>query len=590
VASPGPDYPVHEGSSPLVANVLLVDDRPENLVALEAVLEPLRQNLVTAASGAEALKRVLEEDFAVILLDVQMPELDGFETASLIKQRERSRHVPIIFLTALDCQETQTLRAYAVGAVDYLTKPYDPTILRSKVEVFIGPYHQRRQAEALAHQALHDELTGLPGRVLFRDRVGMALSHRRRRPGTIGVLYFDLDGFKAVNDSFGHEAGDELLATVAKRVAAGLRPSDTLARFGGDEFTVLCDEITERSDLAMIAHRISAAVAEPLHLSCGRICLTTSIGISVAAEGSTPEALVREADAAMYLAKRSGGGRHEIFDGEMRQRAVRRVQAEVALGQAVERGELRLHYQPKFEVATGSLDGLEALVRWQSPERGLLAPAAFIGLAEETGVIVPLGEWVLVEALEQARRWRAANPAAAPICMSVNVSARQLALPSLVERVARALEDTGTDPSLLCLEITESAAMTQVESTFAVLSALKELGLQLAIDDFGTGYSSLAYLRLFPLDVLKIDRSFVSGLHQHTSNSSIVGAVITLARALELRAVAEGVEQPGELAELHRLGCDVAQGYLLGRPQPAGELTAVVTADATSPGSRFRPS
>ncbi len=568
------------------ANLLLVDDRPENLRALEAILEPLHQNLVKATSGDQALKELLHRDFAAIVLDVQMPGLDGFQTAALIKERERTRHVPIIFLTALDREQQQTLRGYSVGAVDYMHKPFDPTILRSKVEVFIDLHQLRAHAEALAHQALHDGLTGLPNRILFTDRVEMALARVKRRSATLGLLYFDLDGFKRINDSLGHDAGDEVLVAVADRVRSVLRPADTLARFGGDEFTVLSEEIVSPGDLGGIARRIAAVVAEPVALGVGMAHVSASIGVALAAEDSTSESLVREADAAMYLAKQSGGGRYEVFDAEMRRRALRRLETEHALTRALERREFRLHYQPKVNVVTGQIVGLEALVRWNNPESGLLPPAEFIGLAEETGMIVPLGAWVLTEALEQARRWRDSHPAAPPLAMSVNLSARQLALPDLVEVVRSAIRDTRTDPALLWLEITESVAMGHAQSTFAMLEALKELGLRLAVDDFGTGYSSLSYLKSFPVDILKIDRSFVSGLDRDPASASIVAAVINLAHALGLTAVAEGVEEVGELTELRRMGCDVAQGFLLGRPQPAADMEHAIASASVSADSR----
>jgi diguanylate cyclase (GGDEF)-like protein len=558
-----------------VANVLLVDDRPENLIALEAILEPLRQNLVRAGSGEEALKRLLNDEFAVILLDAEMPGLDGFETAAHIKRRERTRHVPIVFLTALHTGERHALRGYAAGAVDYMNKPFDPAILRSKVEVFID---LRRQADALAHQALHDALTGLPNRVLFLDRVDLALARLKRRSSTLGVLYFDVDGFKAVNDSFGHGMGDELLVSVAKRVRSVLRPTDTLARLGGDEFTVLAEDLAHPQDLVAIADRIGTAVAVPLQGDAAHPSLTASIGIAVGGEESTPDSLVRDADAAMYLAKRAGGDRYEIFDGEMRRRTRRRSEREHALRRAVEQREFCVHYQPKVNVATGRIEAVEALVRWDSPDRGLLAPKQFIELAEETGIIVPLGAWVLVEALEQARRWRDAHPDRPPIAMAVNLSARQLAAPDLVDLVVSALRDTQTEPSMLCLEVTESVAMGRGQRGFAVLAALNQLGLRLAVDDFGTGYSSLSYLKSFPVDVLKIDRSFVTGLNHHPVNASIVAAVIALAHALDLTAVAEGVETEGELAELRRLECDLAQGYLLGRPKCAAEIERAIAA------------
>jgi diguanylate cyclase (GGDEF)-like protein/PAS domain S-box-containing protein len=428
----------------------------------------------------------------------------------------------------------------------------------------------RKQAELeLSHLALHDTLTGLPNRALFLDRLGLALRRTERRSGSVAVLFGDLDRFKVVNDSLGHDAGDRLLVDVAGRIGAALRPADTVARFGGDEFTILCEDIAGEIEAATIAQRIVDVFREPFVLEDGEVFLATSLGIAIArGEGATDqraEDLIRDADAAMYRAKERGKGRYEIFDEAMRADAVARLETESALRRALERGELRLHYQPEVDLATGSIAGFEALIRWEHPLRGLLHPSAFIPLAEETGLIVGIGEWVLREACTEAARWPA------PLTLSVNLSARQLAQHDLVAVVRRALSETGTDPAKLCLEITESAVMESGAATTAQLRALKSLGVRLAIDDFGTGFSSLAHLRRFPVDVLKIDGTFVSGLGREPQDASIAAAVISLAHALDLTTVAEGVETDEQLAILKQLGCDLGQGYLFARPRPADE-------------------
>ena len=425
----------------------------------------------------------------------------------------------------------------------------------------------RKQAELeLSHAALHDSLTGLPNRALFLDRLGLALRRTERRSGSVAVLFCDLDRFKVVNDSLGHDAGDRLLVDVAQRIGAALRPSDTVARFGGDEFTILCEDIAGEIEAATIAQRIVDVFREPFQLEDGEVFLATSLGIAIArGADDRAEDLIRDADAAMYRAKERGKGRYEIFDEAMRADAMARLETESALRRALERAELRLHYQPEIDLGTGEISGFEALLRWEHPVRGLLGPSAFMPLAEETGLIVGIGEWVLREACAEARRWPE------PLTLSVNLSARQLAQQDLVAMVRRALAETGMDPARLCLEITESAVMESGTATTAQLRALKSLGVCLAIDDFGTGFSSLAHLRRFPVDVLKIDGTFVAGLGREPQDASIVAAVISLAHALDLETVAEGVETDEQLEILKELGCDLAQGYLFARPAPPEE-------------------
>jgi len=532
------------------ASILLVDDRKENLMALGEILQPLGQNLVLARSGDEALKRLLAADFACILLDVQMPGLDGFATAAHIKQRERSRHIPIIFLTAISREPHQALKGYSAGAVDYLAKPFDPWILRSKVAVFVDLYLERKRAQVAERALLHQAF---------------------RRSEDAAVLFLDIDRLKWVNDSLGHAAGDQLLVDVAGRLQGVLRPGDTVARFGGDEFVVLCDDLSHPGEAVYVAERLREALATPFHLGGREICLTASIGIALASTSThdTPDALLRDADAAMYRAKERGRDRVELFDDHMRSRAMARLETESTLRRAIDQGQLRVHYQPVIELATGRATGLEALVRWQHPERGLVPPSEFISVAEETGLIVGLGAFVLTEACTQVARWNGRCPDRPPLTVSVNLSAHQLHTRGLRELVAEVLQQTRLQPELLCLEITETALVEDADISRAALDSLKDLGVTLAVDDFGTGYSSLLYLRRFAVDVLKIDRSFVVGLGTSAEDTAIVSGVVGLAQALGLQAVAEGVETPEQVVLLKGLGCALAQGYHWSEPLTA---------------------
>jgi diguanylate cyclase (GGDEF)-like protein/PAS domain S-box-containing protein len=424
---------------------------------------------------------------------------------------------------------------------------------------------RKRAEEALAHDAFHDSLTGLPNRRLFLDRLGAVLSRLARRPSEVAVLFIDIDNFRVVNDSLGHVAGDRVLVQLAERLRAVTRVADTLARFGGDEFVLLCEDLGERGQAALIAERIRALTKDPFLVDNQAVHLSVSVGIRFAeAPDRRPEELLRDADAAMFQAKERGRSRHEIFDDAMRAAAVVRFETGVALRAALERSELRLWYQPQVSLADPGIVGAEALLRWQHPDRGLLSPAEFIPVAEQTGLIVPIGNWVLGEACRQLARWRRRR--APGLTVSVNVSAVQLAQQDLPRTVADVLAREALDPSALWLEITESVLMDDPESVVGVLTALKDLGIRLAIDDFGTGYSSLSYLRHFPVDALKIDRSFVRGLGHDDDDDATVRLIIHLARNLGLVVVAEGVETDEQLEELISLECDRAQGFYFARP------------------------
>jgi diguanylate cyclase (GGDEF)-like protein len=423
--------------------------------------------------------------------------------------------------------------------------------------------------EEVRHNALHDPLTGLPNRSLFMDRLTQALARSRRSGARPAVLFVDLDHFKVVNDSLGHAAGDELLRCVAPRLATALRAHDTIARFGGDELIILCDDVTDDAQARLVGERLLRSFEEgPFDIFGDHVHVTASVGIALADSASTPESLVRDADAAMYRSKESGRARVEVFDEQLRRRVMDRLRLEGALRRAAEAGELTLAYQPIVSLADGSPEHVEALMRWHSEELGHVSPAEFIPLAEETGLIVPLGRWALEQACADAAAWRAAGEVAS-VC--VNISPRQLVQPEFASMVAEILERTGLHPAGLGLEITESVLMEQGDRPLRVLRELRQLGVRVILDDFGTGYSSLGYLQELPLDTVKLDRAFIAGLDEpgNESSSAIVSAVVTMAHALELSVVGEGVETPEQAERLRRLGCAMAQGFWFARPEPA---------------------
>jgi diguanylate cyclase (GGDEF)-like protein len=428
---------------------------------------------------------------------------------------------------------------------------------------------------------MHDSLTGLPNRALFLDRLIHAVAWSKRHRSTFTVMFIDLDRFKLINDSLGHKTGDQVLTEVAQRLDGALRSSDTAARFGGDEFIVLCEDISDEQQAIRVAERIIKSLEAPLELENDTMFVSASIGIVVASgqEVDDPESLIREADSAMYRAKKRGV-RCELFDNDLRARVRQRQAIEHALRDALEREEFRVLFQPQIELRSGEIFGVEALVRWDHPQRGLLAPADFLWLAEETGLIVPIGGWVLREALRQGQRWRQARPDK-PLQIGVNLSGRQHSDPKLIELVSDALRETGTEPDSLCLEITESVVMHNVDSDFETLKSLKDLGVKLSVDDFGTGYSSLGSLKRLPVDSLKVDRSFVAGLDEEvgSKDGAIVTAVISLAHTLGLMAVAEGIETADQLERVRALDCDVAQGFYFARPRPAAVIDELLGAE-----------
>ncbi|GAC1544044.1 MAG: hypothetical protein NVS2B7_18140 [Herpetosiphon sp.] len=436
--------------------------------------------------------------------------------------------------------------------------------------------------DQLEHQAFHDALTNLPNRTLFVERLtdALALAQDYRRPATVAVLFLDLDRFKVINDSLGHAAGDQLLKTVAERLQECVRPGDTCARLGGDEFSILLADISDAEVATAVADRIAEELHKPFMLGEHEVYTSTSIGIALSGPSSERAGdLLRDADLAMYIAKRDGKARYVIFDPELNTNALERLKLETDLRHAIDRDELRVFYQPIVSLDTGRICQVEALVRWQHPQLGLVAPAEFISIAEETGLIVPMGEWVLEHACRQVLAWQQEQLSNAPIMLNANLSARQFQHTELTKSIGHILQKTGFDPSYLRLEITESVAMRDAPITITTLHELKALGAQLAIDDFGTGYSSLAYLKRFPIDTLKIDRSFVDRLGQNAEDTAIVHMIMMLAKTLKLKVTGEGIETAEQLAELQALGCDHGQGYFFAKPLPS-DATGVLLLQA----------
>jgi diguanylate cyclase (GGDEF)-like protein len=495
----------------------------------------------------------------LVLLDLSLPDSFGLETFT--KVYAHSPTVPIIVLTGND-DHMLALSAVKSGAQDYLVKGrLDRELLLRSMQYSI---ERKRYQQQLEHQANYDALTGLPNRNLLHDRLRQAV-YSQRNPRAIAVVFMDLDHFKFVNDSLGHSVGDKLLKGMGERLRSVLREGDTVGRVGGDEFVLILNDQANEEVIFRAMQRISAKVAEPIDVEGKELYVTCSAGISLyPQDGPDVDTLLKHADAAMYRAKEHGRNNFQFYTSEMNDRVNERLSLEHALRRALERHEFLLHYQQKNDLRTGAIIGAEALVRWNHAEWGLVRPARFIPLAEETGLIVPLGEWVLGEACRQARAWM--DSGLKPGVVSVNLSARQFRQEGLVRVVSRILEETRLDPSLLEFELTESMVMHNVEAAITTLQGLKSLGVALSVDDFGTGYSSLSYLRQLPVDTLKIDRSFVRdiGAGENPDDGVIAQAIISLGHSLRLKVIAEGVETDAQLRFLKRHGCDELQGFLYG--------------------------
>ncbi|HVP03120.1 MAG TPA: EAL domain-containing protein [Solirubrobacteraceae bacterium] len=557
--------------------LLVVEARPGDAHHVAALLEGAGLTLDVLAAGrlSDAVDELLDAPIDIVLLAAPV---DGSDVLDALGQLHAvAVDVPIVLLTGDEDHEA-ALRAIRRGAQDVLLRDEldGPRLVRALAYAVA----RERVDTELTRQALHDPLTGLPNRVLLRDRLAQSLGRLGRHDGAIALLVLDLDGFKAVNDSLGHEAGDRLLVDVARRITDVLRSGDTAARFGGDEFVVLCEDVGGEHEAVNVAERIAVALSEPFAPTGGgeEIEIRASIGIALArGAGVRHETLLRDADSAMYRSKQRGVA-YEVFDDDMRRRASHRLGLEADLRRALEEGEFTLHYQPIFQLTSGSITGCESLLRWRHPNRGLVAPAEFLEVAEESGVMVPLGAWAIASAARQAALWGIDRREAGPVTVSINLSPRQVLHPDTVTVVASAIERSGVPAGAISLEFTEAAAMADLERAKRVLTALKNLGVGLAIDDFGTGHSSLRLLEQLPVDAIKIDRSFTNGMGESHEEAAIVAAIIGLAHAFGLTAIAEGVEQLAQVDRLRALGCDAAQGFYFARPQPSSELTGLLVA------------
>jgi diguanylate cyclase (GGDEF)-like protein len=596
--------------------VLLVNDHPASLLALASLLNRTKGDndyeVVTAQSGEEALRHVLHQHFAVILLDVSMPGMDGFETAEIIHSHPRSASIPIIFVTAHYADELNRLKGYQKGAVDYLITPLIPQILQNKVSVFVelakknllleyktdelaelnrglqvqqmqdlkrinatleAEIIERRQAEERAHGlATRDALTGLMNRRSLIEHLDHSIAHAARHKKGLALLFLDMDSFKTINDTLGHDVGDELLIEVATRIRNSVRESDMVARLGGDEFVVLMEGMPSYPDAAEVAKKIVQANMPVYNIGSHALKTSASIGISLyPQDGTSVQTLMKNADLAMYHAKHQKRGSIQFFHEELNARLLERTQLQLEMQQALEKEEFELYYQPKVDIVSGRVAGVEALIRWHHPRLGLITGAQFISEAADSGHLVPIGEWVIAAACAQAKRWLDAHPAFPKLPIAVNIAIPQIHA-ELPGAILRALHKHNIPPACLQLEITESLLIRDLEKATTVLREISESGITIAIDDFGTGYSSLSVLKALPIDVLKIDQSFVRDLGKNLGDTAIVAAIVNMARALALRVVAEGVETKEQLSILKSLGCDEYQGFLFSKPLPADAL------------------
>jgi diguanylate cyclase (GGDEF)-like protein len=558
--------------------VLLIEDNPGDARLIREMLAEHPQapfRLDCADRLSRALEMLAAGEVRLILLDLSLPDSHGLDTFA--KVYAHSPKVPIIVLTGNDDQ-TVALSAVKTGAQDYLVKGrLDPELLVRSMHYSI---ERKRYQEELEHQANYDSLTGLPNRALLRDRLRQAV-FAQRDLRSMAVVFIDLDHFKFVNDSLGHSTGDQLLKRVAERLRSVVRDGDTVARLGGDEFVLILNDQVHDDTIYRALQRIARRVAEPMTLDGKEISITCSAGISLyPQDGPDVETLLKNADAAMYRAKEHGRNNFQFYTAEMNRLVSERLALESALRQALVRRELLLYYQPRFNLRTGAVLGMEALLRWMHPERGLMLPDRFIPLAEETGLIVQIGEWVLRSACAQARAWQDAG--LRPVAVSVNLSARQFRQADLAKSVAQVLDDTGLPAQQLEIELTESMVMHDAGAAIATLRALKRLGLRLSVDDFGTGYSSLSYLKSLPIDALKIDQSFVRDIaaKRNGDGGLLARAIISLGHSLHLDVIAEGVENDSQARFLRKHGCDEVQGFRFGKPVPAERCARLLTARA----------
>jgi len=547
--------------------ILIADDDPSIRLVLKHSMEQSGYHVIEAANGLEAVQAAIRQIPDLILMDAVMPEMDGFRATEEIKKLTEFLTTPILMATSLD-DDQSIARAFDVGACDYITKPFNWSVLKHRTTRMLFAADAERK---IRHLAYHDALTGLPNRMLFMDRIDQAISRAQRENGKFAILYIDIDHFKVINDSMGHAAGDQLLNIVSQRLTEVLRKTDTIARLGGDEFTIIIEDLEEAESVALVAKNILATLDKPIELFEKEVHIGGSIGIALyPQDGENFGTLLKNSDTAMYKAKELGRQTFQFYEHEMSLKAMRRLDLENQIRVALKNEEFLVYYQPKVNLVSGQCQGMEALVRWQHPEKGLIAPDDFIPLAEETGLIIQLDEWVMRSACQQFKEWKAAGY---PVNnLSVNISARHFKEGSLLRHCKKVIEETQLLPKYIEIELTESALVDNYDSAKEILHEIHEMGIHIALDDFGTGYASMSYLKEFPFDTVKLDRSFVQGVPENSEDTAIVKAMIQLAEALNLNMVAEGVETESQKYFLTDHGCAYGQGYLWSKPVDANEF------------------
>ncbi|MBD1943015.1 EAL domain-containing protein [Coleofasciculus sp. FACHB-712] len=609
---------------PLNGNILLVDDTPNNLRLLSDLLSHQGYKVRSVTNGQTALKACQAKPPDLILLDINMPQMNGYEVCEKLKANEQTREIPVIFLSALD-EAIDKVKAFTVGGIDYISKPFqvEEVLVRVKNQLALREaqvkvlelnaelenrvkertsqlertnqelneeiLERKRIQSQLLDMALHDPLTGLPNRAVFMERLENALSRTKQEADyQFAVLFLDCDRFKVVNDSLGHLVGDELLIAFAKRVqkalARRLEPClsivNTLTRLGGDEFAIIVEQINDACTATVVADRILQELMHPFQLSRHEVFMSASIGIALGNNNyEQPEYLLRDADTAMYHAKTCGKARYHVFDPAMHQEAIQLLQLETDLRKAINQQEFQVYYQPIVKLNTGKLAGFEALVRWNHPHRGFISPLDFIPIAEETGLITQIDTWVMREACQQLKIWQQQKLTQEPLTISVNLSGRQFSQSNLIEQIDEIFQKTQLSPQSLKLEITESVLINNSQSAMAIIQELKKRQIQLSLDDFGTGYSSLSYLHCFPINTLKIDKSFVNRMESSQENIGLVPAIMRMAHTMGINVIAEGIETSGQLAQLRALNCDFGQGYLFSKPVESKLASELIKAD-----------
>ena len=572
------------------AKILVSDDDQNVRLLTRQCLEAENMVVVEAANGLETIDMFVRERPDLLFLDVEMPGMSGLEVCRRIRQMPQGGSIPIMIVTGSDDRKSID-HGFEAGATQYKTKPVNWSLLGRDVQYMLRASNAfnalKRQEDRLRYLAYYDPLTSLPNRRSFTEQLSRIIKRSQRRKSNAALMFIDLDHFKRINDSIGHGRGDRLLVEIAKRLTVELREDDAInyfseehpesverdedrgsgteiARLGGDEFTVVLSDVPDLNHVKVVANRILHALSQPIQLQSHNPVVTPSIGIALYPEdGTDPDTLVRNADTAMYAAKAEGRACFRFYNEQMNAKAVEQLKMEEDLRLGMQRGELELRYQPQIDVATGSVVSLEALVRWKHPQRGMISPFEFIPVAERTGQIIELGEWVMSEVARHCAFWDTLELGNFRVC--INISPLQFNQGNLPEYFSKYIEKTGIDPSRIELELTESAIMTDAETNIAKLRELKDIGMALAVDDFGTGYSSLSYLKRFPIDTLKIDQSFVADLDS-PDGAAIVDAILALSKTLNLRVIAEGIETEAQMKHLVATNCDLLQGYHFSRP------------------------